>query len=1175
MSGSATWKYSPELSEEELYQYHRLLYMSRDDWEMFRSDPRYDDQRVRDIYNENKGKLNGFGQSKGTQKSLTDDCDCWIEPDATYTETDPNNWPNCGGGGPGVDCWIGPLSLPFNFCFFGQDFNQIVLTSKGTVVFGTAGYFDWTPSEFPTPTGAGEPQYDHICAFWADFDFRNTGEMFYKITPEAFYLNYIDVGYYANHGDKTNTFQIVMTANNAGILPGNNNVQFCFGDMNWAHGDVGGGSGFNGPNPATVGADRVAGTSNVQFGRFNLNSAVYNGPYGQAANQQDGVHWLDFKTFEFNTCVTSPNNAPIPTASAPCDTIQMCQGEVYDLNMQFLSPETGQNTTILTTQTGTGLTASSTSGNTASLTANFTASGSNIGFNTVTITATDNGTPAQSTTLTYVFEVLDIVPPSIDISGTLSICAGGETVLTASPGFDSYSWSSGCDTQECVVEDGGNVTVVGFIGSCSSTATAFIDATEYFIPAFVNGNQPISICPGVTQDVCLAQEWTSYNWFVYPGYDGNIPSNVATDEQCFELSGNNPGYYAVIVENEEGCEGLNIQQVIQVQSFIDENNNNLSGAYCDGLEPVEFTGGFSNPANGELLVYCQDQSSAGWQGAYLTLVVTHADGTSDSYIMTTGGTFTFYDAPITLDDTFTLTYTSNGNTSLDANNYFWVINCNGEIYQSPIGMAEGLVYEGVSSCAASALSGTWTVTGPAGWSLTTSTQYNPIVNGVESPNIFTPGDFGLYELCFTDPTCNLDYCYTLEYTEVPTLALSPDGNIVLCGTETSSASIVITDIGGTGNITWTGTGVVPSANQLSATAGPYTGYVNATVTASITNGCGTASENYTIQHQPNVPNVVLNDQFLCNNGTVTLDPVANADDNANLIYAWTGGLNGPAPIISNSGNYCVTVSNLCGTSNQECADVVLVPVATAPLLPATVIECNADDVTLSTQVPLGYSITWSNNATATNSITVDQSGTYCFDITDLAGCDTHLESCANVTITSAPTTAAGTSEALPVCPGECEVLDLQAVNAATYSWTSTCEGLNLGTGNNGSVSVCSANIPLDCQAASFTVTGTATNVCGTSSTTFELSANACFLKIPNVFTPNGDSFNSTFFIEGINFYPNTKLQVFDRWGKMIYESENYRNDWGPRDLTTGTYYYILELPFGITKFFEGYFTVLN
>ena len=1168
-----TWKYSPELSEEELYQYDRLLYMSKADWELFRTDPRYNDQRVRDIYKENKGKINlGKAQQAATQKSMTgDDCNCWVEPDNTYTTTDPNDWPNCAGGGPGVDCWIGPLNLPFDFCFFGQDFDQVVITSKGTIVFGTTGYFDWTPSEFPTPTVAGEPQYDHICGFWADADFRQTGEVKYKITDEAFYLNFIDVGYYANHGNLTNTFQIVITADNSGIIPGGNNVQLCYQDMDWAHGDVGGSGGFNGPTPAQVGADRVAGTNHVQFGRFNLNSNVYNGPYGQAAAQQDGIDWLDNKVFNFNTCVTSANIPPMGTVSAPCDTIFLCQGDIYDLGMQFLSPETGQTTTITTSQTGTGLTSSATSGNTATLTASFTASASNIGNNTVTITATDSGSPAAATTLTFIFVVQDIVPPAINISGDLSICAGGETLLSATGGFDSYSWSSGCDTQDCLVEQGGNVTVTGYTGTCASTATVVIEASDYFIPDFANGNEPLEVCPGISAEVCLAEEWESYSWMVYPGYEGTIPAGTATNQQCFQASGTYPGYYQVIVEDEFGCEGFNIQEIVQVQSFIDETNEENSGAYCDGLEPVEFIGGFSNPAEGSLIVYCLSTSANGWQGSYLSVTITHTDGTSDTYLMTGSSTFTVNNAPITLDDQIDISYVSSGLG--DANNSFWVINCGGTPYQSGQGLTAGPVYSEISECSAQPLNGTWTVTGPAGWSLSTTTQYNPISGGVESPNVFTPGDYGLYTLCFSDPECNLDHCYELEYTEAPSLTMAPGLDVLLCDNQTSNVAIDVTDIGGTGDITWTGTGINVASDELSAVAGPYTGYVNTTVVATITNGCGSDSEDFIVEHQPDVPTVTLSDQFLCNDGNVTLDPVATAQDNANLDYDWSPGTaSGSTLVVTASGEYCVVVSNECDASTEVCADVTLVPAATVTGLPLNILECDDDEVTLSVTVPTGYTISWDNGAT-TGNITVSSSGTYCYDVTDIAGCDTHTEGCTNVVISQDPSINPNNTEALLICPGECQDVSLNATGATSYSWTSSCGGLDLPS--NETVSVCSAEIPLACQSAPILLTGSASNACGTLTANFVIAANACVLKIPNVFTPNNDQYNATFEIVGLENYPNTKFRVYDRWGKEMYTSDDYNNDWGPQDIAPGTYYYIIELPFGVTKEISGHFTVLQ
>lgn len=51
-------------------------------------------------------------------------------------------------------------------------------------------------------------------------------------------------------------------------------------------------------------------------------------------------------------------------------------------------------------------------------------------------------------------------------------------------------------------------------------------------------------------------------------------------------------------------------------------------------------------------------------------------------------------------------------------------------------------------------------------------------------------------------------------------------------------------------------------------------------------------------------------------------------------------------------------------------------------------------------------------------------------------------------------------------------------------------------------------------------------------------------KFPNVITPNGDGINDYFAIENLDViaYPEgavNRLQVFDRWGKMVYDAENY------------------------------------
>jgi gliding motility-associated-like protein len=63
---------------------------------------------------------------------------------------------------------------------------------------------------------------------------------------------------------------------------------------------------------------------------------------------------------------------------------------------------------------------------------------------------------------------------------------------------------------------------------------------------------------------------------------------------------------------------------------------------------------------------------------------------------------------------------------------------------------------------------------------------------------------------------------------------------------------------------------------------------------------------------------------------------------------------------------------------------------------------------------------------------------------------------------------------------------------------------------------------------------------------------------PNVITPNGDELNQFFMIEPIT--PRLNLIVYNRWGKSVYESVDYRNDWDGFELPAGIYFYTIFLP---------------
>ena len=72
---------------------------------------------------------------------------------------------------------------------------------------------------------------------------------------------------------------------------------------------------------------------------------------------------------------------------------------------------------------------------------------------------------------------------------------------------------------------------------------------------------------------------------------------------------------------------------------------------------------------------------------------------------------------------------------------------------------------------------------------------------------------------------------------------------------------------------------------------------------------------------------------------------------------------------------------------------------------------------------------------------------------------------------------------------------------------------------------------------------------------------------PNVVTPNGDDRNETFFLSLKDTTPRVgvrgyRLDIFNRWGKGVYQSNDYGNDWGP-GVANGLYYYLLTSPAGL------------
>lgn len=77
------------------------------------------------------------------------------------------------------------------------------------------------------------------------------------------------------------------------------------------------------------------------------------------------------------------------------------------------------------------------------------------------------------------------------------------------------------------------------------------------------------------------------------------------------------------------------------------------------------------------------------------------------------------------------------------------------------------------------------------------------------------------------------------------------------------------------------------------------------------------------------------------------------------------------------------------------------------------------------------------------------------------------------------------------------------------------------------------------------------------------------IEIYNLISPNGDGVNDTFVIVDVAKYPNNSLQIYNRWGTVVYSKASYNNEFNgisnaklilgdSNELPEGTYFYVFE-----------------
>jgi gliding motility-associated-like protein len=99
------------------------------------------------------------------------------------------------------------------------------------------------------------------------------------------------------------------------------------------------------------------------------------------------------------------------------------------------------------------------------------------------------------------------------------------------------------------------------------------------------------------------------------------------------------------------------------------------------------------------------------------------------------------------------------------------------------------------------------------------------------------------------------------------------------------------------------------------------------------------------------------------------------------------------------------------------------------------------------------------------------------------------------------------------------------------------------------------------------MTYTIESPCGKYSSTAFIIFIVNELRVPEIITPNGDGKNDVLIIDGIEYYPESVLEIYNRYGHIVFTQRGYDNTWngysnrgslgGDKPLPAGTYYYRL------------------
>ncbi|MCX8080462.1 MAG: gliding motility-associated C-terminal domain-containing protein, partial [Bacteroidia bacterium] len=379
----------------------------------------------------------------------------------------------------------------------------------------------------------------------------------------------------------------------------------------------------------------------------------------------------------------------------------------------------------------------------------------------------------------------------------------------------------------------------------------------------------------------------------------------------------------------------------------------------------------------------------------------------------------------------------------------------------------------------------------------------------------------------------------------PTVQLSP--LISLCSGQSAVLQPTITPVSQTGPQTYLWSNA-STQNSISVNSGGIYGF---TVNAP----CGSAQATTQVNLTPltTVQISAPNPPFCYQ---TTLTAIGNGTS-----YTWNGSVNAPSLLVTQSGSYTLSGFGPCNTATAS-LNVSITPILTLNVNPASTFVCKPY-IPFSFTAQSNANTVWQNSINA-SVFTPTASGNYSVTASNACG-----QSTAVVTFSIYNVLASFTASPIN---GQAPLnvnLTNSSSGAVSYTW-------NFGNGQTSNATNPSVTFQMP---GTYTLILIAGNDSCTDTAKIEIKVLDIFGPIPELVTPNDDGKNDYWEIKGILVHKNSEVEIYNRWGNLVYRKVPYKNEWnGQHDvgsgikgrLPSGSYFYILKLNDADNRIFKGH-----